>query len=81
MYESNLKLESCRYILCIHFSSQFWFWLYEAHAETGLESDFVSYSDTIAAFFLVRTRQLSAGSFSFLVLVLMNQLLRYMPEI
>jgi hypothetical protein len=55
--------------------------LYEAYAETGLERDFVSYSDTIAAFFLVRTRQLSAGSFSFLVLVLMNQLLRYMPEI
>jgi hypothetical protein len=60
--ESNLKLESCRYILCIHFSSQFWFWLYEACAETGLEMDIVSYLGTIAAFFLGRTRQLSAGS-------------------
>ncbi len=65
MSESNLKLESCRYILCNHFSSQFWFWLYEARAETGLETDFVSYSGTIAAFFLGRTRQLSAGGSSF----------------
>jgi hypothetical protein len=36
--------------------------LYGAGAETGLETDFVSYSGTIAAFFLGRTRQLSAGS-------------------
>jgi hypothetical protein len=60
--ESNSKLENCRYILCIHFSSQFWFWLYDARAETGLETDFVSYSGTTAAFFQGRTRQLSAGS-------------------
>jgi hypothetical protein len=75
--ESNLKLENCRYILCIHFSSQFWFWLYEARAETGLETDFVSYSSTIAAFFLGRPVFFSG----LLVLVLMNQLVRYMHEI
>jgi hypothetical protein len=82
--ESNLKPESCRYILCNHFSSQFWFWLYEAPAETGLETDFVSYSGTIAAFSYGGQGSYLLAPVLFgglLVLVLMNQIVRYMGEI